>query len=326
MDGAVASDAPCACVQWARASLGLTSSTASTPGSTVTLSNIRFRVEEYRTVVMASGAAILLIVAVATLVAMIRRRRRARALQAPLPLIPFSAGRGVASPPRPDGLLRPPPASSFDRTNAQTPVWSPPVADVAASRARSYAPPATPPVPSAHGEHSPYGASSPPLAGTARPNDMVVGAAVDGASVRFWRPADGTLQFLPGRLEVIAGRDAGQEIRFVRTPGPDGTRVTFGRAEGAPYRHVQLREPTVSRSHARMTLEVNGRVSPGEDGRSAGGPPNAARWRLENLSATNPVVVNGRPLASDDSSAASVILDEGDRIEMGEVVFRFHEK
>jgi hypothetical protein len=158
-----------------------------------------------------------------------------------------------------------------------------------------------------------------PVASTAMPNDAIAGTAVDGASVRYWRPADGTLQFLPGRLEVVAGQDAGQEIRFVRTPGPDGTRVTFGRAEGAPYRHVQLREPTVSRAHARMTLEVvNGN-----------GPESAAasaRWRLENLSATNPVVVNGKPLASDDSENRSVVLDEGDRIEMGEVVFRFHER
>jgi hypothetical protein len=192
-------------------------------------------------------------------------------------------------------------------------------------------------VPEANGTHprSPY-APPPPvevrapvrqaaapnnaLADTARPNDSVGGEAVDGASVRYWRPADGTLQFLPGRLEVIAGRDAGQEIRFVRTPGPDGTRVTFGRAEGAPYRHVQLREPTVSRAHARMTLEA-----------SAANPSRAladgsGRWRLENLSATNPVVVNGRALAADGTDAGSVPLGEGDRIEMGEVVFRFHEK
>ena len=138
--------------------------------------------------------------------------------------------------------------------------------------------------------------------------------------MRYWRPADGTLQFLPGRLEVIAGRDAGQEIRFVRTPGPDGTRVTFGRAEGAPYRHIQLREPTVSRSHARMTLETEPVVA--DNPRSAP----LSRWRLENLSATNPVVVNGRALGSDGSDACSVVLESGDRIEMGEVVFRFHER
>jgi hypothetical protein len=38
------------------------------------------------------------------------------------------------------------------------------------------------------------------------------------------------------------------------------------------------------------------------------------------------VVVNGRALAADGSADCSVSLGEGDRIEMGEVVFRFHEK
>ena len=266
---------------------------------------------------MAAGAAIVLIVVVAILVAIVRRRRRARALEAPLPLIPFSSNRGASSPPRPDAAFRRM-ESSFDLASAPTPDWTTPVGQPAApeSGRSSYAPPASP-------ARSARPAATPPdvsnaLASTAMPNDMVAGSAVDGALVRYWRPADGTLQFLPGRLEVIAGRDAGQEIRFVRTPGPDGTRVTFGRAEGAPYRHVQLREPTVSRSHARMTLEVGG--SDDEHNGRAGGPA----WRLENLSATNPVVVNGRPLAADGGDACSVTLREGDRIEMGEVVFRFH--
>lgn len=148
------------------------------------------------------------------------------------------------------------------------------------------------------------------------------GGAVDGASVRYWRAADGTLQFLPGRLEIAAGHDAGQEIRFVRTPGPDGTCITFGRAEGAPYRHVQLREPTVSRVHARMLLEAG---SPNGSLRGST-TPNASRWRLENLSSTNPVVVNGRALDSNGNVASSVMLSEGDRIEMGEVAFIFHER
>ena len=149
--------------------------------------------------------------------------------------------------------------------------------------------------------------------------DDGVGEAVDGASIRYWRVADGTLQFLPGRLEIAAGRDAGHEIRFVRTAGPDGTLITFGRAEGAPYRHVQLREPTVSRTHARMALEsVNGTplsLSPSNVG--------ASRWRLDNLSTTNPVIVNGKPLDPEGGPRASVILSEGDRIEMGEVAFVF---
>lgn len=123
-------------------------------------------------------------------------------------------------------------------------------------------------------------------------------------TLRLERPHDGTLPFLPGRLEVIEGRDTGHEIKFVRTPGPDGTTVTFGRAEGAQYRHVQLHEPTVSRMHAKLVL----------DGKS---------WSLVNLSATNPVVVNGLALVGE---GATVVLREGDRIEMGEVVFRFRAK
>jgi hypothetical protein len=118
------------------------------------------------------------------------------------------------------------------------------------------------------------------------------------------RPMDGTLQFLPGRFEVIEGREIGQEIRFVRQPGTAQTEVTFGRQDGTAYRHVQLHEPTVSRLHAKMTLEDRD-------------------WRLTNLSATNPVSVNGKPL---DPDHGSVVLRDGDRVEMGEVVFRFRAK
>jgi predicted component of type VI protein secretion system len=46
-------------------------------------------------------------------------------------------------------------------------------------------------------------------------------------------------------------------------------------------------------------------------------------WRLTNLSATNPVSVNGTPLGADNGS---VLLRDGDRVELGEVVFRFRAK
>lgn len=281
---------------------------------------------EYRNIVIAAGAAVVLIVVAIIVFVVLRRRRRERALLAPLPLIPFSRARGAAGPPRPDGLLRPSRASASDLAMAPTPAWTPAARERDMTDRSRYAPP-SPSHMSSAGQSPPYPGRSDqpqnPLADTARPTDLVAGAAVDGALVRYWRPADGTLQFLPGRLEVIAGRDAGQEIRFVRTPGPDGTLVTFGRAEGAPYRHVQLREPTVSRAHARMTLD--GRSHAGADSQP-GSNGASTRWRLENLSATNPVVVNGRALGADDGPSASVVLTEGDRIEMGEVVFRFHEK
>jgi pSer/pThr/pTyr-binding forkhead associated (FHA) protein len=115
---------------------------------------------------------------------------------------------------------------------------------------------------------------------------------------------DGTLQFLPGRFEIIEGLDTGQEVRFVKTPGPDGTSVTFGRSDGPSYRHVTLNAATVSRQHARIV----------QDGRE---------WRLYNLSKTNPVVLNGRPMADEGDSA---MLNDGDRVEMGEIVFRYHSR
>lgn len=121
------------------------------------------------------------------------------------------------------------------------------------------------------------------------------------STLRLERPTDGTLQFLPGKLEVVEGNDMGQEIRFVKTAGPDGQTITFGRAEGAQYRHVQLNEHTVSRQHAKMAL----------DGKT---------WTLTNMSRTNPVTINGLALADE---GANVVLRDGDRIEMGEVVFRF---
>ncbi len=114
---------------------------------------------------------------------------------------------------------------------------------------------------------------------------------------------DGTLQFLPGRLEVVDGEHPGRDIRFVRTWG-EVPEITFGRVSGPPYRHVQLRSQTVSRQHARLQYT---------DG----------RWRLTNLSQTNPVIVNGDTL---DTTHGQCFLREGDQIEMGEVVFRFRER
>jgi serine/threonine protein phosphatase PrpC len=113
--------------------------------------------------------------------------------------------------------------------------------------------------------------------------------------------AEGTLQLLPGWLETVSGEAPSSEIRFVRVPGAP-PEVTFGRQPGPEFRHVQLRSPAVSRLHARMVLVEEG-------------------WTLRNESGTNPTVVNGTPL---DSASGDVLLVEGDRIEMGDVVFVYH--
>lgn len=133
--------------------------------------------------------------------------------------------------------------------------------------------------------------------------DGVPGHMVEGHRLRYSTPVEGTLQFLPGRLEINSGLDTGREIRFVSVPGPNGIQVTFGRTEGPLYRHIQLRDQTVSREHARMTML---------DG----------RWVLTNLSRTNPVAHNGRVLAWSEQQP----LDDGDRVEMGEVIFNFRSR
>ncbi|CAN5337840.1 hypothetical protein BH24GEM3_BH24GEM3_16090 [soil metagenome] len=129
------------------------------------------------------------------------------------------------------------------------------------------------------------------------------GEYVEGRTVRYYRPVDDTVQFLPGRLEIVEGEDRGQDIRFIRTAGVVAE-ITFGRSSGPPHRHVQLRARTVSRDHARLRYERDG-------------------WRVGNLSRTNPVVVNGEELHSVEDTRA---LSDGDLIEMGEVVFRFRER
>ncbi len=127
-----------------------------------------------------------------------------------------------------------------------------------------------------------------------------VSEMVQGEALRFHRPADQSLPFLPGHLMVIDGSDAGLEVRFVRLAGGEQPVITFGRSDGPPFRHVQLLEPTVSRAHVRLEFEGEG-------------------WSLTNLSRTNPVVVN-RVALSDEHP---VRLRDGDRIEMGTLAFRY---
>jgi hypothetical protein len=124
----------------------------------------------------------------------------------------------------------------------------------------------------------------------------------DGVTMRFTRPidTDGTIKLLPGRLQVIAGADKGQEIRLVKSGG--GTpEITFGRSEGARFTHIQLRAPTVSRRHALMRLDQSG-------------------WVIANFSETNPVVLNGTAMNAVGTPSQ---LRDGDTFELGEVGFRF---
>jgi predicted component of type VI protein secretion system len=108
------------------------------------------------------------------------------------------------------------------------------------------------------------------------------------------------VQVLPGHLEVEVGSNVGEAIRFMRLKGEPAD-ITIGAAEGPRHRHIKLPAETVSRTHARMQYQEG-------------------RWRITNLSATNPTLVNGQEL---DASARTRLLDDGDMIQIGEMLLRF---
>jgi uncharacterized protein affecting Mg2+/Co2+ transport len=125
--------------------------------------------------------------------------------------------------------------------------------------------------------------------------------AATSETVRFVRPSDEVVQLLPGHLEVLSGDTRQQEIRFVRVAGQQ-PHLILGRNPGRSPQHVALNSSTVSRQHARLAY--------------SGG-----KWVVANLSQTNPVVVNDQELTNLDGERQ---LADGDRIELGEVVLRFH--
>ena len=108
------------------------------------------------------------------------------------------------------------------------------------------------------------------------------------------------VQMLPGHLEVEVGSNVGEAIRFMRLKGEPAD-ITIGAAEGPRHRHIKLPAETVSRTHARMQYEQG-------------------RWRITNLSASNPTLVNGQELGS---TARTRLLDDGDMIQIGEMLLRF---
>jgi pSer/pThr/pTyr-binding forkhead associated (FHA) protein len=139
-----------------------------------------------------------------------------------------------------------------------------------------------------------------------KPHEIEVPIAADAepdttATVRFRRPTDDAVQVLPGRLEVLAGEPFHKEIRFVRHPGEQAEVILGREFDGSPGQ-VELQSKTVSRRHARLAF-ANG------------------QWRVANLSHTNPVVVNDEALAAGNGDR---LLADGDCLELGEVVFRFH--
>jgi FHA domain-containing protein len=134
-----------------------------------------------------------------------------------------------------------------------------------------------------------------------RPADIADVRHDTAATVRFVRASDTPVQLLPGRLEVLEGSTPHREIRFVRVPG-EPPYMTLGREMRLTPHYVGLGSETVSRRHARFDFTND-------------------RWVVTNLSRTNPLVVNDEELSEADAPRPLV---DGDRLELGDVVLRFH--
>ena len=125
---------------------------------------------------------------------------------------------------------------------------------------------------------------------------------IEDRTIKLHAPPPGTLKLLPARFVVEGGLDDIQYINFFRAQGQKDTEITFGRAQGMPYRHIQLKPRTVSSRQAKLIFTNN-------------------QFTLINYASedSNPTSVNGVAMSVNDS----VVLKAGDKISMGEVGFRF---
>jgi hypothetical protein len=188
-------------------------------------------------------------------------------------------------------------------------IRTPPAQDTAAilpPTQEASPPPRSAPSSSGNGMFTAFDDTAPEAYSTGRlrlPKLIESTAPAAGANLEAAAADGGILQLLPGRLEVLHGEGLEPEIRFFRIYSQEAPEFTFGRSEGPAYRHVRLEEPTVSRLHARLRFTDR-------------------HWKISSLSHLNPVVVNGQEIAGPNAERA---LSDGDRIEIGRVVFRYRD-
>lgn len=252
------------------------------------------------TIVLVAAAAILLLLAI-----WLTRRRRVSVYRDDLPPLIFAVHDRVRAPPdmRPAAFGtragRPGQPSQWPEQGAQP--FYPPTRPMAAPT----------PQPSRSPSPDPIDAAASGGAGIGRERDGNGDGQRAASSERTTRvpryQGPVATAFLPGRLEVQAagstGPRPGEEIRFPARRQGDGT-VILGRDDGPSGATVKVPAESVSRRHAQLQFE-NG------------------RWKITNLSRTNPTLVNGEELMVTEGARW---LYDGDIIEMGEMVFRFHER
>ena len=114
-----------------------------------------------------------------------------------------------------------------------------------------------------------------------------------------------TMQFIPGKLEILTGEDTGKSFMLPGYPTPEGSIVTLGKKKLTGDRansHIQIDQKylTVSRMQAEL-IYVNGKLF------------------VRNLSTTNITQVDGRALDANEK----VELKPGAVMKTGELEFKY---
>jgi len=113
-----------------------------------------------------------------------------------------------------------------------------------------------------------------------------------------------TMVYIPGKLEIMNGNDAGKQFVLAAYPAPSGPTVTIGSREETGERkfsHIRLLEKTVSRAQAELIYKEK-------------------KLYIKNLSNTNFTQLNGSDLRPDETGE---VIPES-KIRVGEIVFQYH--
>ncbi len=144
---------------------------------------------------------------------------------------------------------------------------------------------------------------------------MQVNPGQDYDTIRFEPDVPPTMQFIPGKLEILNGPDKGKTFMLAGYPTPDGSISSIGRdhsgwedqsalSGGRKYAHVRIKDDsrTLSRMQAEMIYR-NGKLY------------------LKNLSSVNPSQVDGADVAINDIAEVK----SGSKIKAGFIEFRYQE-
>jgi predicted component of type VI protein secretion system len=129
----------------------------------------------------------------------------------------------------------------------------------------------------------------------------------DYKTIKLVRDSAKTLKFIPGKLEIVSGPDAGKSFRLSGYPTSQGSVVTIGTLEekgDRQYAHIQIDKSfrTVSRRQAEIIFNEKEK-----------------KLYIKNLSNTNYTKVDDVELNPNEA----IELKDGSVISMGELSFRY---